>query len=123
MSILQLEASNIKLAARLWGNEWANCKVDIWCDNLAVVTGLKIPYSEVVVILYLEYLVQQGLKCCSIRNHVSVLMHYFAMYNWPIVALSGRKVSLLLKSVQVNARLFIWGFTSLSTLYRSYHDG
>ena len=72
-----------------------------------IVTGLNIPYSEVVVILYLEYLVQQGLKCCSIRNHVSVLKHYFAMYNWPIAALSGRKVSLLLKSVQVNARMSI----------------
>ena len=22
-----------------------------------------------------------------------------------------------------NVNLFIWGFTSLSTLYRSYHDG
>ena len=25
--------------------------------------------------------------------------------------------------VQSNNYLFIWGFTSLSTLYRSYHDG
>ena len=82
-----------------------------------IVTGLNIPYSEVVVILYLEYLVQQGLKC-SVRNHVSILKHYFAMYNWPIKALSGRKVSLLLKSVQVNAKMSIKlkGIITLSML-------
>ena len=83
-----------------------------------IVMGLNIPYGEVVVILYLEYLVQQGLKCCSIRNLVSVLKHYFAMYNWPIVALSGRKMSLLLKSVQVNAKMSIKlkGIITLSML-------
>ena len=37
VSIVQLEAANIMLAGRLWGNEWANCKVNIWCDNLSVV--------------------------------------------------------------------------------------
>ena len=82
-----------------------------------IVTGLNIPYSEVVVILYLEYLVQ-GLKCCSIRNHASVLKHYFAMYNWPMVARGGRKVALLLKSVQINARMSIKlkGIITLSML-------
>ena len=70
------------------------------------------------VILYLVYLVQQGLKCFSIRNHVSVLKHYFAMYNWPMVALSGRKVTLLLKSAHVNARMSIKikGIITLSML-------
>ena len=72
-----------------------------------VITGLNIPYQEPVILVYLEYLIQQGLKSCSIRNHVSVLKHYFAMFNWPTMVLSGRKVALLLKSVQVNARMSI----------------
>ena len=69
--------------------------------------GLSIPYKEPVTLVYLEYLVQQGLKSCSIRNHVSMLNHYFAMFNCPTMALSGRKVPLLLKSVQINARMSI----------------
>ena len=37
VSIVQLEAANIMLAVRLCGSEWANRKVNIWCDNLALV--------------------------------------------------------------------------------------
>ena len=72
-----------------------------------VITGLNIPYHESVIVIYLEYLVQQGLRCCSVRNHISVLKHYFALFNWPVMALSGRKVSLLLTSVKVNATMLI----------------
>ena len=31
-----------------------------------VVTGLDIPYREPVIIIYLEYLIQQGLRSCTI---------------------------------------------------------
>ena len=37
VSIVQLEAANIMLAARVWGKCWTNQEVMIWCDNLAVV--------------------------------------------------------------------------------------
>ena len=72
-----------------------------------VITGLNIPYHEAVVIVYIEYFIQQGLQSCSIRNHISVLKHYFAMFNWPITALTGRKVTLLVKSEQINAKMSI----------------
>ena len=72
-----------------------------------VIAGLNIPYKEEMNVVYIEYLIQQGLESCSIRNNVSVLKHYFAMFNWPIRALAGRKVSLLIKSVQINANMSI----------------
>ena len=42
-------------------------------------------------ILYLEYLAQQGLKSNAIRNQVSVLKHFFACFLWPTFALTGKK--------------------------------
>ena len=36
-SIVQLEAANIMLAAKLWAKNWANCEITVWYDNLAVV--------------------------------------------------------------------------------------
>ena len=49
------------------------------------------PYEETVVILYLEYLAQRGLKSNSIRNQVSILKHFFLLFRWPTFALSGKK--------------------------------
>ena len=72
-----------------------------------VIAGLNIPYHEAVIVVYIEYLIQQGFKSCSIRNNLSVLKHYFAMFDWPIRALTGRKVTLLIKSVQINAKMSI----------------
>ena len=37
VSIVQLEAANVMLAARVWGKQWENQEVTMWCDNLAVV--------------------------------------------------------------------------------------
>ena len=72
-----------------------------------VIAGLNIPYHEAVIVVYIEYLIEQGLKGCSIRNSLSVLKHYFAIFGWPVRALTGRKVTLLIKSVQINAKMSI----------------
>ena len=53
----------------------------------------------------IEFLAQNGLKACSLRNHLSMLGHYFSLYNWPVQALCAKKVSMLVKSVHVNARM------------------
>ena len=37
--------------------------------------------------------------------------------------LTIKELSKALKQTKNNIYLFIWGLTSLSTLYRSYHDG
>ena len=63
------------------------------------------PFTEGVILSYLEYLSQNGLRSCSLRNHLSMLKHFFAMFNWPTVCLTTRKVHLFLNSVQVNASM------------------
>ena len=36
-SIVHLEAANILIAFKLWAHHWENSKVNIWCDNIAVI--------------------------------------------------------------------------------------
>ena len=37
VSIVPLEAANVMLAGTIWGKQWENKEVPIWCDNLVVV--------------------------------------------------------------------------------------
>ena len=61
--------------------------------------GLHQPANLQTMVIYFEYLAQNNIRACSMRNHLSVLKHYFGLFNWPIVALTSRKVMLLIKSV------------------------
>ena len=61
------------------------------------------PHEEAVLLLYLEYLAQQGLKSNSIRNQVSILKHYFALLKWPTQVFNSRNIQMLIKSVQRNS--------------------
>ena len=70
-----------------------------------VYMNLTKPFTEGVILSYLEYLSQNGLKNCSLRNHLSILKHFFAMFNWSTVPLTTRKIHLFLKSVQVNTSM------------------
>ena len=69
--------------------------------------GLPSPSHMDTIVLYLEYLAQNNLKACSLRNHIAVLKHFFALFDWPVQALTSRKVQLMVKSVQMNAQLQI----------------
>ena len=40
-NIVQLEILNILVACKVWPNHWANKRIKIWCDNLAVVEVLN----------------------------------------------------------------------------------
>ena len=73
--------------------------------SFMVKMNLMLPHKEETVLLYLEFLAQNGLKACSLRNHLSILGHYFALYNWPVQALCAKKVSMLVKSVHIDARM------------------
>ena len=55
--------------------------------------------------MYLEFLAQKDFRTCSLKSSISVLKHFFALFDWPVIALSSRKVQLLLKSVQMNAKM------------------
>ena len=39
-TIVHLEILNIVVAAKIWANHWANKKIQIFCDNMAVVEVL-----------------------------------------------------------------------------------
>ena len=39
----------------------------------------------------------------SVLNHISILKHFFALFEWPTYVFSTRKVLLFIKSVQNNA--------------------
>ena len=39
-NIAHLEILNIVVACKVWANDWANKKIQIWCDNQAVVEVL-----------------------------------------------------------------------------------
>ena len=73
--------------------------------DFVVYMNLIEPFTEGVILSYREYLSQNGLRSCSLRNHLSILKHFFAMFNWPTVCLTTRKIPLFLKSVQVNASM------------------
>ena len=39
-TIVHLEILNIVVAAKIWANDWANQKIQMFCDNMAVVEVL-----------------------------------------------------------------------------------
>ena len=57
------------------------------------------------IIVYLEFLVVNGLSASSLHNHLAVLNHYFSLYRWPVQALSSRAVSLFCRSVKMNSKM------------------
>ena len=69
--------------------------------------GLSPPYSMDKIVIYLDFFAQKNFKACSHSNSFSELKHFFALFNWPVIALSSRKVQLLLKSVQMNDKMNI----------------
>ena len=68
---------------------------------------LERPCTSRTIITYLEFLVQNGLRATSLRNHMSILKHFFALFEWPTYVFGTRKVLLFIKSVQNNAALNI----------------
>ena len=83
------------------------------------------------IVIYFEYLAQHNIRACSMRNHLAVLKHYFGLFNWPNIALTSRKDMLLIKSVQMNAklRLTVKSVMSISLLEKlskmltTFHNG
>ena len=61
--------------------------------------------TETTIVLYLEFLIQNGLSAVSLHNALSVLQHYFALYSWNVANLSSRKVVLMCKSAKNNLPL------------------
>ena len=79
-----------------------------------VYINITVPHTPRMIIVYLEYIAKNNLKIASLRNYVSVLKHYFGLFGWPVSAFASRKVQLLLKSVQMNAKMQI----SVKSVYK-----
>ena len=45
---------------------------------------------------------RNGIGAATLQNNISVLVHYFNIYQWPAKVLYSRKVVLFVKSVKVN---------------------
>ena len=41
VAIVQLEAANAVMVCKLWGKDWRDSKVILWCDNIAVVHAFE----------------------------------------------------------------------------------
>ena len=63
--------------------------------------NLTEPRTEGIVLSYQEYLSQNGLRNCSLKNLVSILKHFFAIFNWSNIPLISRKIQLFIRSVQI----------------------
>ena len=58
---------------------------------------------------------------CSLSIDLFIYLGFYVAFN--TVQVTYHKVPIAIIVVSISIYLFIWGFTSLSTLYRSYHDG
>ena len=63
---------------------------------------ILIPWQEVAVVAFLEYLVRSSLSAASLQNYLSALHHHFELYNWGVAALQGRRTLLLVKSIKMH---------------------
>ena len=89
-------------------------------------------WTDYVILAYMELLAQNNLSSVTIKNHISVLSHYFQIYNWPIQGLQTRQVLMFVKSLKYNGLVKpkikgILNMTMLQqsvdlTLQRSYAD-
>ena len=45
---------------------------------------------------------KNGVESATLQNNISVLVHYFTIYQWPTKVLYSRKVTLFVKSVKIH---------------------
>ena len=55
------------------------------------------------ILAFLEFLTQHGTRAHSLSTYVSVLRHFFQIYEIETHALSHRKIHLFIKSVSINS--------------------
>ena len=71
---------------------------------LAFIGWYNLPLHLVDTILaFLEFLVQHGSKAHTLTSYVSVLSHYFKLFDIDTTPLRHRKVYLFIKSVSINS--------------------
>ena len=56
-------------------------------------------------------------RATSLTNHISILKHFFALFEWPTSVFSTKKVLSFIKSVQINAALNFQNHTGVFSVY------
>ena len=59
------------------------------------------PWTDPVILSYVELFSQNNLSAVTVQNHISVLSHYFQLY-WPLHGLQSRQLLLFVKSLKYN---------------------
>ena len=71
---------------------------------LAFATWMQLTLSFVEsVICFLEFMAQQGSRAHTLMAYVSVMKHFFQLYDLDISVLDHRKIKLLIKSFSMNS--------------------
>ena len=71
---------------------------------LAFTSWHQLPIQDVdAILVFLEFLTQNGSRAQSLASYVSVLKHYFRLCDIDILGLSHRKIQLLIRSVSINS--------------------
>ena len=135
-SIVHLEMVNIFLALKVFTHFWQKSRILIRCENQAVVTVLNTgktrdPYLAACArhVWYLASVHDIKLQYAHIRGEHNKIADFLSRWgrsaqDWHLLMATIPNPAWCAVSVDmVLIYLFIWGFTSLSTLYRSYHDG
>ena len=60
------------------------------------------PWTDHVILAYMELLAQNNFSSVTVKNHLSVLSHYFQLYSWPIQGLQSRQVLMFVRSLKYN---------------------
>ena len=55
--------------------------------------------------LFIEYLAQQGVRSQTLNNYITVLKHFFSLYNLDVSPLQSRSIQLAIRSVAYNTPL------------------
>ena len=93
--------NRIRLALRPHTSKMYDAKFNAF---MAFAVWNQLRWEDIDTILaFLEFLVQSGSKAHTLSSYISVLKHYFNLYNISVTALSHRKVHLFIKSVAMNS--------------------
>ena len=68
----------------------------------AVYMNVVDPWTDHVILAYMELLAQNNFSSVTVKNHLSVLSHYFQLYSWPIQGLQSRQVLMFVRSLKYN---------------------
>ena len=92
-----------------------------------MVADIQPPDSFQAVSTFVEYLAQQNLRAQTIANYMTVLGHFFVLYNMNTAVLDNKLIKLAIRAVAYNAPLSfkikgVWSIAQLKLLTRALKE-